>query len=516
MDLCTSTNSRRQSTGRVGQGTISGESQRQRYAPFSCYADWLVSNMDNSERTTSIHILDDDSLLHVFNLYRPFFTNEDGITDWRYNGHWWYALAQVCQRWRNVVLGSATYLGLTLLCTYGTPVADMLSLSPHLPLVLCYFTGGKDRGLTTEDEEGIILALKQHDRVRRIRLYTAGTTMQKLIMAMDEEYPILEYLYIARQLQDNSTILRFPETLQTPHLRYLLLQGFALPIGSRLLTTAVGLVTLHLPMIHPSTYFRPNTLIQWISLMSYLETINIYFKISVPNLDVERQLTHTPITVPITLPNLHRFVFRGDSAYLEALVHRITTPRLEKLEIEFFNQLTFSIPHLLQFMNTAENLTFDRASFNFYDKLVSVGVYPPGETKLYALSIVVKCQHLDWQVSSMAQIFNSLSQTFSAVENLALQHDLHRQSSEEHDEVDRTEWRKFLRSFRNVKTLRIRNGLVKDLSLCLGLEDGELPLELLPELQELTYYGSGDTRDAFASFIDARRNAAHPVTLVRR
>jgi hypothetical protein len=249
--------------------------------------------------------------------------------------------------------------------------------------------------------------------------------------------------------------------------------------------------------------------------MSHLETLSIYFEFSVPNRDIGRQLTHTPIIAPITLPNLHHLLFRGVSAYLEGLVHPITAPHLEKLQIEFFNQLTFSIPRLLQFMNSAENLSFDRASFNFYNDLVSVGVYPPGETKLYALSIAVKCQHLDWQVSSMAQIFNSLSQIFSAVEHLALEHNVHRQSSEEHNEVDRTEWRKFLRSFRNVKTLRIRNALVKDLSLCLGLEDRELPLELLPELQEITYYRSADTRDAFASFIDARRNAGRPVTLVR-
>jgi hypothetical protein len=66
-----------------------------------------------------------------------------------------------------------------------------------------------------------------------------------------------------------------------------------------------------------------------------------------------------------------------------------------------------------------------------------------------------------------------------------------------------------------VKTLRVEDGLVEELSRCLGLEDGELPLELLPELQELTYFGSRDTGDAFTSFVDARRNAGRPVTLVR-
>ena len=88
-------------------------------------------------------------------------------------------------------------------------------------------------------------------------------------------------------------------------------------------------------------------------------------------------------------------------------------------------------------------------------------------------------------------------------------------SSERHNEVDRTEWRKLLRPFINVKTLRIEEGLVKDLSRCLELEDGELPLELLPELQELDYIWSDISGDEFTSFIDVRQNAGRPVTLFR-
>ena len=128
-----------QSTARISQGAINGDSESQwrRYAQFSCYAYRLMSNMDNSRRTPSIHVLDDDSLLHVFNFCRPFVRNEDGPASWRYNGRWWYALSHVRRRWRNIVLGSATYLGLSLLCTYGTPIADMLAHSPpfHSSLV---------------------------------------------------------------------------------------------------------------------------------------------------------------------------------------------------------------------------------------------------------------------------------------------------------------------------------------------------------------------------------------------
>ncbi|KAF8489560.1 hypothetical protein F5888DRAFT_1808752 [Russula emetica] len=114
----------------------------------------------------------------------------------------------------------------------------------------------------------------------------------------------------------------------------------------------------------------------------------------------------------------------------------------------------------------------------------------------------------------MAQIFNALSQVTSAVEYLILGYEIHSSSHEGHNEVDRTEWRKLLRSFSDTKTLRIDDGITKELSRCLQLEDGELPLELLPELQELECSGSGDLDDVLTSFIDARQNTARPVILI--
>ena len=160
-----------------------------------------------------------------------------------------------------------------------------------------------------------------------------------------------------------------------------------------------------------------------------------------------------------------------------------------------------------------ENLRFDSARFEFFKDL-NLKFYSCTEAGMYPFSISVGCWHLDWQVSFVTQISNSLGQMFSAVEHLTFEHKVHSQSSEEHNEVDRIEWRNLLRPFSKVKTLWIDEGLVDDLSRCLDLEDGELALEVLPELQELTYSGSGDTGGAFTSFIDARRNTEHPITLV--
>ena len=331
----------------------------------------------NSPHIPSINILDDDSLLDIFYLYRPPIFDGDENVDVCIEGGkrwdrelWWYKLAQVCRRWRNLILGSASYLDLCLVCTYGTPAADMLAHSPPLPLVIDYYH--KHWDLTAEDEEGIIIALEQRHRVRRVRLWMPILNLQKLIMAIDDEYPMLEYLIVEPPIEDTSSALVLPETFQAPHLRHLSLKGFVLPRGSRLLTTAVGLVMLCLHIKHPSAYFQPNTLLHWLSFMPQLEML-IVISFPIPSRDVERQLRHLPIMTHVTLPNLRSFEFQGVSAYLEAVVRRIITPHLEKLSLEFFKKLSFFVPSILQFLNTTENLRFDSVLVQFSGKRFTWG-----------------------------------------------------------------------------------------------------------------------------------------------
>jgi len=181
----------------------------------------------------------------MFYLYRPFFLGEDendyyrlyGGTEYWVWGRWWYQLAHVCQRWRNLILGSASYLRLSLVCTNGTPVENMLAHSPPLPLTVDYRSGD---GITAEDEEGILLALEQRHRVRHLRLGLPIQNLQKFIMAINEEFPILEYLIVYSSMK-GSTAFTLPETLQAPNLRHLMLGGFACPIRPLLHPTAASL-----------------------------------------------------------------------------------------------------------------------------------------------------------------------------------------------------------------------------------------------------------------------------------
>ena len=492
-----------------GQGAL--------YFPVVLVTFELTWPTGNSLHTASVHILDDDSLLNIFYLYRPavFDGDEDNLIHikggrgWN-RERWWYKLAHVCQRWRNLILGSASYLGLCLVCTWGTPVADMLAHSPPLPLVIdCFHLR---LGITPEDEEGIIVALKQRDRVRRIRFGVGVMNMQKLIMAINEEYPVLEYLVMENTRELTRTTLMLSKTFRAPRLRHLLLFGFAIPMGSQLPTTAAGLVMLALAIAHPSAYFQPNTLLQWLSSMPQLEKLLIVFAGPISDPDVERQIVHATDITDISLPNLRWIEFQGVSDYMEAFVHRIITPRLKKLYIQFFERLPFSVSSLLQFLSATNALKFDSAQFKFSKNLVYVGAYLRDGAEAHPLSITVYSKSLDMQVSSVAQIFNSLSQIFSTVEHMTLELE---GLYEEPYEVDRAKWRKLLKSFGQVKTLHVGIGLVEQLSRSLQPDDGENPLELLPELQELAYSGwcsgSDDVGDAFASFLDSRQNAGCPV-----
>ena len=350
----------------------SQDSQDSRYASAHAVPHEFATQHDpcaNRPHIPPVHIPDDDSLLRIFFFCRlvlfevveDYYPCRSEEEECAYR-HWWYKLIHVCRRWRYLVFASASHVGLCLVCTHGTPVAKMLAYSLPLPLTINY--DNRVRAITAEDEEGILLALQHRDRVRRIRLRTPIPNLQKVLLTMDDEFPMLEYLSIGCLIKQNTGLV-LPKTFQAPHLRHLLLFNFAIPIRSPLLTTAVGLVTLTLDWIHPSAYFPPNDLLQRLSLMPQLEVLRIGFHSPVPNHEVEMQLLDTPTMTHITLPNLRFFAFKGVNAYLEALLPRMTTPSLEKLHINFFNQLTFSFTHFLQFISTRENLRIRSAEFRF-------------------------------------------------------------------------------------------------------------------------------------------------------
>ena len=113
-------------------------------------------------------------------------------------------------------------LRLCLVCTYGTPVADMLMRSPPLPLIIDY--GDEGREMTAMDEQGIMLALHRRRRVRHIRLSPPPSNSRKLVGAIDGEFPMSEYFRVELPNGDDPCPV-LPELFKAPHLRHFSLRN---------------------------------------------------------------------------------------------------------------------------------------------------------------------------------------------------------------------------------------------------------------------------------------------------
>jgi hypothetical protein len=379
-----------------------------------------------------------------------------------------------------------------------------------IPLIIDHFFNNYE--ITAEDEKGIGLALQHRDRVRRIRLKGTAPILQKLISFLDGQFSILECLLVVPRWWPFDEIGKFPESFRAPHLRHVFLTKTDISIGSPLLTTTTSLVTLSLDSIPQSAYFDPDTLLQRVSLMPQLEILRICFYTDSLT-HIEAQLLRTPIMTPITLPNLRWLGFQGSSSYLEAILPIITQPLLEKLQVYFFDQLAYSIPHLQQFMSTAENLWPNAVTLAFHTRCVEVMAYPHEGARMYSLSLSLGSRKIDRQVTSVIQVLQTLRTAFSTVEHLSLIYD-GRSRSSRFVEPSRAQWREFLRLFFNVKTLFLEDRLVGYLSRALQPGTGESPTELLPELQELSCPVIAHMVDAFTPFIDARKKSGRPVTVI--
>jgi hypothetical protein len=454
--------------------------------------------------------LNNDVLLNIFQLYRlaelDEHEDEYGLSEYRWGGQrWWYKLAHVCRLWRILILESPPRLfDLHLYCTNGVPVADMLAHSPLLPIVIHYHHHWV---ITAKDVSGILLALRHRDRVRRVDLWNLPN-LRKVIAAMGGQFLILERLYI-----HSWTKFVLPSKFNAPNLRHLRLSTALVPIGSRLLTTTpAGLVTLELLNIPTFDYFPLRYILIRLSFMLQLEKLSIGFPIPNPDDDVERQLYVTPDMIIVTLPNLRWFVFHGASAYyLDGLVAWITAPSLSFLHVKFFNQFSFTVPRLLQFMKTSESLSFSSVELALQRYSVRVTADPWRKSSPLDLRII--CDHLESQVASAVQIFGTLSPLLSAVEQVTFSYERHYESSEWDNNVHRGQWRELVRPFINAKTVCVEGAPVGEMLRPLLSHDGEPPLELLPNLEEVEHSGGGGDQDVLTAFVDERQVAGHPVNL---
>ncbi|KAH9165389.1 hypothetical protein EDB89DRAFT_2010364 [Lactarius sanguifluus] len=461
---------------------------------------------------TTINTLPDEVLLEIFDQYRSVRTgNRPGSQGW------WYTLVHIGRRWRRLVFASSIRLNLHLRCTFGTPVEDMIRHSPPFPLVLDYGPHILKKW-TAEDQLGLLLASLHLPRVSEIVLSAPGSTLAKLTAGMTEAAPRLETLSLHSQTSEIILPKRFLEG-GAPQLRHLILTGAALSPLQPLLTSATSLVSLVLERIPSSAYFSPDSLITQIRAMPFLQILSISFLSTVPRPGFrgERVLPRGH-AARIELPGLTQLIYRGVSAYIEALLSRIRSPRIEDVDIALFNQLTLDVPRTCEFVRELESLRPTRARIDFAEDSVHIIVSAPHSAASSPdVFLSVSCARFDFQVAATAQLCSGLSATLLPVEELVL--GFHRGGAlpeEWRGEVDPGLWRGFLAPFSSVGTLRVHVALAADVERALRLDPTAQPL--LPELREIVLlHGSDDENTlksasaVFSAFVDERDDAGRPV-----
>jgi hypothetical protein len=451
-------------------------------------------------------MLPDDVLLEIFEYHRLVSRSWD-----------LYKLTHVCKRWRAVIFESPNRLKLQLVYTYRRPVRRDLDFWPDLPLSICYSKIGLYR-LSQADEENVIAVLKYPGRICKIDLNLTRPLLEKLTPLMRVPFPVLNDLQLdSRDLGDS---LVLPSTFlcgSTPRLRSVNLKGIAFPTLPQLIVTACDLVSLRLSKIPYTGYFSPEALVNSLDSTPKLEVLIIDWTPSTLRQDKQSFPCSPCPQTHVVLPALTEFQFRGDNEYLEGLISRINTPNVEYFEVSLFEQRTFDLPELVEFIGRTEELTSSpyQTSIGLWERSFSIGHYfgsrfPTGQ-RIFRLQIPF--HDIPQKTKLLIHVWRQFSPLLSNVRSLNLGEDKTR--LDWRDEIDAALWLELFAQFGGVRKLQVFSHLLPSVALALEQSARNTDLgccEVLPSLQHL-YLISVEPPLPIESFLAARRRSGRAVSI---
>src|SRR6266849_3941382 len=450
-----------------------------------------------------IDVLPDDVLLGIFDFYLDTtgLLYEDKKTT-----EGWQSLVHVCRRWRSLVLRSPRRLNLRLYCKPKTPARDTLDVWPALPLIV---EGNMNWSSGTDN---IIAALGQSNRVCQVYLKDlAGWKLDELSAAMQVPFPELTELKLHL---DGKTlpVIPIPDSFlggSAPRLRFFELDGIPFPGLPNLLLSANHLVQLWLSNIPHSGYFSPEAIVALLSELSSLEELILHFQS--PQSRPACEFRPPPPSNRCVIPALNYFHFKGVIEYLEDLVTFIDAPQLNTLNITFFNQIDFNTPQLAQFINRTPSIRKRDALVQFDDIFARVG-FPPWSG---ILEIAISCKKPDWQLSSVAQVCNSLYHPLSKAEKLYIEH-RYSQLVWKNDAIENSLWLELLLPFTAVKDLYLSKEFAPGIAAALQELVGGRITEVLLNLENIfveELEPSGPFQEKIGEFVAARQLSGHPIAI---
>jgi hypothetical protein len=332
-------------------------------------------------RQSTIDDIPDDILLEIFDFYRiiPMLPENVFFSLWE-----WHVLAYVCRKWRQVLFSSPRSLGLRLLCTPTTPVREMLSIWPPLPIVIENRVNPLARLEVGHDT--LLAALVHHNRVSVIVIdYLTRHQLKRIAEMMQEPRPAVTSLRLESMDEVAPVLSEAFMGGSAPLLQRLYLGRISSPTLPRRVVS-VELTSLNLCAIPSAGYISPGL---FLSPLNRLEELVIQFQGPHPPPDPTRR--HVILAARALLPALIYFRFNGISEYLEDIIRQIDTPLLHHLEAVLLNQLIFTIPQFTKSIHRTKTLMPPNEMEFFFDRRYVLITFQ----RIFSLSLKIPCSPSD-------------------------------------------------------------------------------------------------------------------------
>ena len=422
----------------------------------------------------------------------------------------WQSLVHVCRRWRGLTFGSPRRLNLQLFYTSGISARKSLDVWPALPLLI-------QGGVSEMSVDNVVAELEHSDRIHQISLRCHTTShLERLWTAMQIPFPELAHLYLTFQGWSESYVTVLPDSIldgSAPRLRHLNFTAIPFPGLSTLLLSATHLVSLWLDNIPHSGYISPEAMGTCLSMLTSLEIFVLRFES--PQSTPDQESRRSPSLTRSVLPALVILNFKGANEYLEELVARIDTPRLDEGMVTLFNDIDLYAPELIQFISRSSTFKVpNEAHVSFESQTTSVKLKPQASSSKYII-VIILCREPDWQLSSLAQIWTTSSPLLSTTENLFISEPVNSQLDWK-DGIANIEWLELLLPFTAVKNLYLSKKFALRLAPALLEMTGGGTTEVLPTLQNLYlegFHASESVQEGIERFVSARQLTNRPIAI---
>ena len=465
-----------------------------------------VDCCDVGQTQLTIDTLPDDVLLCAFDF---FVAQGFGVEAW-------HTLVHVCRRWRILVFQSPCRLNLQISCTNQTPVKEKLDVWPALPIVI------SGTSFSPADTNNIKTALKHHNRVCQIQLFTLGE-LEFIIAPLEEPFPILTDLELVSSLQFSSPFNPNPSKFLggSAHLRSLTLRRIPIPDLLNLLLCTPNLVTLRLDQIPNS--FLPDEMVTVLSSLTRLETLELSIEFDRSHPELENR--HLPLLTRTILPSLTMFWITGHAENMEDFITRINAPSLDHLYLSFpfsvFNQVIVIDTRHLQFIGCLPKLQAPdgaHIAFDADNSKIWIKFFFSTQISRRVVTLEIFSIEPERQLPCLVQFCRSPPFPLHSLEYLCISEGQFPQERQR-NHTENTQWLEFLRQFAAVKKLHLTNEFALRIAHALQELVGGRVMEVLPTLENVFIHEFGPSKpvhEVIKEFDAARRLTGHPIIISRR